>query len=129
MRNHPLAASAATLDVAAAAHSVGPSNGATRRTIFGGAAGLAALAAATLPQAQASKTVAREFIDTIESLNEGGGRAAIHALAAGMKPEWCYCIIRDFEGSWKDDSPALVFKKPDGTGCTFRPSGVVAQPS
>jgi hypothetical protein len=93
----------------------------TRRRIFTAASALVVLSPLTLTAGRARLTDA-EFVRCVESLFDNGGLAARHAMAAGMRPEWLFCILNP---SWGGplDTPGLLFCDPAGGHHTFRPYG------
>ena len=97
----------------------------TRRTLFGGALTLTALAA--LPHVSKAKPNVSdaEFVRSIEGLVDGGGDVARIALSAGMKPADLRHV--HFPGGLfasSRHSPVLDFyNEQTDRFCSFDPSG------
>src|SRR4051794_29919208 len=95
----------------------------TRRMLF--AAAPAAAVAAPALGAMAEPSRQTDFVRNMEGIFPGcGGRAALRALEAGMRPSDLAHILgpcgRNRDPDWW---PALMFECADGEYRTFRPRG------
>jgi hypothetical protein len=91
----------------------------TRRTVFAGAAGFAALAAPIVANGAPSGD-GTDFVRAMQGIHPNGALAARQALAGGMRPESLYAIV--MPGVVGNYEPALCFTQ-DGKNSTFRPTG------
>lgn len=88
----------------------------TRRMLFGAVP--AAVVGASLP-ALAAPSRQEDFCRTLAWMHPNGELVARHIRREGLQPEQCFAIMFTAEAS-----PAVLFKRPDGSTASVHPHGV-----